>query len=75
MAEIGGLSGTTSSSLYGLRGYGGLASGLDRDTLIEGMTQGTNNKIYKQQQKKTLLEWEQTAIRGISDKKIGRAHV
>lgn len=70
MAEIGGLSGTTSSSLYGLRGYGGLASGLDRDTLIEGMTQGTNNKIYKQQQKKTLLEWEQTAIRGISDKMI-----
>ena len=52
MASIGGLSGTTSSSLNGLKGYGGLASGLDRDSLIEGMTQGTTSKIYKQQQKK-----------------------
>ena len=46
MASIGGLSGTTSSSLNGLKGYGGLASGLDRDSLIEGMTQGTTSKIY-----------------------------
>ena len=45
MASIGGLSGTTSSSLNGLKGYGGLASGLDRDSLIEGMTQGTTSKI------------------------------
>ena len=52
MASIGGLSGTTSSSLNGLKGYGGLASGLDRDSLIEGMTQGTTSKIYKQQQKR-----------------------
>lgn len=73
MAQIGGLSGTTSSSLNELRGYGGLSSGLDRDTLIENLTQGTNSKIYKQQQKKTLLEWEQAAIRGISDKMIGFA--
>ena len=55
MASIGGLSGTTSSSLNGLKGYGGLASGLDRDSLIEGMTQGTTSKIYKQQQKKKSL--------------------
>lgn len=68
MASIGGLSGSTSSSLNGLKGYGGLASGLDRDSLIEGMTQGTTSKIYKQQQKKTLLQWEQTAIRSITDK-------
>ena len=45
MARIGGLSGTTSSSLNGLKGYGGLASGLDRDSLIEGMTQGTTRFI------------------------------
>ena len=63
--NIGGLSGTTSSSI---RGYGGLASGLDRDSLIEGMTSGTTAKINKQQQKKTLLQWEQTAIRNITDK-------
>lgn len=63
--NIGGLSSTTSSSI---RGFGGLASGLDRDSLIEGMTSGTTAKINKQQQKKTLLQWEQTAIRNITDK-------
>lgn len=63
--NIGGLSGTTSSSI---KGFGGLASGLDRDSLIEGMTSGTTAKINKQQQKKTLLQWEQTAIRNITDK-------
>lgn len=70
MASIGGLSGSTSNSLSGLKGYGGLASGLDRDSLIESMTQGTTSKIYKQQQKKTSLQWEQTAIRNITDKMI-----
>lgn len=63
--NIGGLSGTTSNTI---RGFGGLASGLDRDSLIEGMTSGTTAKINKQQQKKTLLQWEQTAIRNITDK-------
>ena len=52
MASIGGLSGTTSSSLNGLKGYGGLASGLDRDSLIEGMTQGTTSKIYNSSKKR-----------------------
>lgn len=70
MSSIGGLSSTTSSSLGNIRGYGGLASGLDRDSLIEGMTQGTMSKIYKQQQKKTHLMWEQTAIRNITDKMV-----
>lgn len=70
MASIGGLSGSTSSSLSSIRGYGGLASGLDRDTLIENMTYGTTSKIEKQQQKKTLLQWEQTAIRNITDKMV-----
>lgn len=48
-----------------------MASGLDRDSLIEGMTQGTTSKIYKQQQKKDLTAREQNAIRGITDKMIG----
>lgn len=63
--NIGGLSGTTSNTI---RGFGGLASGLDRDSLIESMTAGTTAKISKQQQKKTLLQWEQNAIRNITDK-------
>ena len=33
MASVGSLTSSTSSSI---RGYGGLASGLDRDELIEG---------------------------------------
>ena len=37
MATIGGLS-SSSSNASSIRGYGGLASGLDRDTLIENMT-------------------------------------
>lgn len=68
MYGIGGLSGSTSNSI---RGYGGLASGLDRDSLIEGMTQGTNSKIEAQRQKKTSLEWKQSIIRNITDKMIG----
>lgn len=64
MSTIGGLTGTTTSNI---RGYGGLASGLDRDTLIEGMTYGTTSKITQQQQKKQQLEWKQAAVRSITD--------
>lgn len=64
MSTIGGLTGTTTSNI---RGYGGLASGLDRDTLIEGMTYGTTSKITQQQQKKQQLEWKQSAVRSITN--------
>lgn len=67
MASIGSLSSSTSTSI---RGYGGLASGLDRDELIEGMTIGTTTKINKQEQKKQQIEWMQEAVRSISDKMI-----
>ncbi len=68
MATIGGLTSTTSASTSSIRGYGGLASGLDRDTLIEQLTSGTQSKIDKLNQQKTKLEWEQEAIRDITDK-------
>lgn len=74
MANISSLSGSTNSAMSSLRGYGGLASGLDRDELIEGMTSGTQTKITKQQQAKTKLEWQQQAYRQISDKMIGFAN-
>lgn len=70
MGSIGGLSSSTSNSLSSIRGYGGLASGLDRDTLIEGMTSGTTSKIQAQYQKKQKLQWKQTAIQGISSKLV-----
>ncbi len=68
MAAIGGLSSSVTNSASSIRGYGGLASGLDRDSLIESMTAGTTSKIYKQQQAKQKLEWKQTALRGITEK-------
>lgn len=58
------------SSASSLRGYGGLASGLDRDTLIEGMTASTKAKITKQQKKKQTYAWEQEAYRSISSKLV-----
>lgn len=57
---------TTSS----IKGYGGLASGLDRDTLIEGMTSSTRAKIAKQQKKKQTYAWQQEAYRSISSKLV-----
>lgn len=68
MSSVGSLSSSTSSSI---RGYGGLASGLDRDELIKGMTIGTTTKLNQQEQKKQKIEWMQEAVRTISDKMIG----
>lgn len=70
MSTIGGLSSSTSSSISSIRGYGGLASGLDRDSLIESMTYATTAKIQAQKQKQQKLQWQQTAIQGISSKLI-----
>ena len=67
MASVGSLSSSTSNSI---RGYGGLASYLDRDELIKGMTLGTTSKLNQQEQKKQKIEWMQEAVRAISDKMI-----
>ena len=58
------------STASSLRGYGGLASGLDRDTLIEGMTASTKAKIAKQQKKKQTYAWQQESYRSISSKLV-----
>lgn len=70
MASIGSLSSGTSNSLSGIKGFGGLASGLDRDSLIEGMTIGTRTKIANQLQKKQIMNWKQEAYRSVSSKMI-----
>lgn len=67
MASINSVTGSLSST-SSLRGFGGLASGLERDELIEQLTYGTRTKIEKQQQKKDKLGWQQSAIRNIIDK-------
>jgi len=61
-------SSTTSAST--IRGYGGLASGLDTDTLIENMTYATRAKIAKQKQNLQSLEWEQEGVQSISSKLV-----
>lgn len=62
----------TSSSLgnTALRGFGGLASGIDRDALIEQMTARTTSKITSKKQAMTKLEWKRDAYRSISNKII-----
>lgn len=67
MASINSITGSLSST-SSLRGFGGLASGLERDELIEQLTYGTRTKIEKQQQQKDKLGWQQTAIRNVIDK-------
>lgn len=53
-----------------VRGYGGLASGLDRDSLIEGMTASTRAKIAKQNKSRQTTLWKQEAYQSISSKLV-----
>ncbi len=68
MASVSGTNKSYSSLSSQIRGYGGLASGLDRDSLIEQMTSATRSKIAKQGQQRTKLEWKQEAMREITGK-------
>ncbi|WP_049962275.1 flagellar filament capping protein FliD [Oribacterium sp. FC2011] len=63
-------SSTSSLGNTSLKGFGGLASGLDRDALIEQLTLNTNNKITKTKQNITKQEWRQEAYRSITDQMI-----
>ena len=69
MASVSGA--TSSLGNTALRGFGGLASGIDRDSLIEQLTAGTASKITKQKMAMTKLSWKQSAFRSISDKILG----
>lgn len=66
MASVSGA--TSSLGNTALRGFGGLASGIDRDSLIEQLTAGTASKITKQKLAMTKLTWKQDAFRSISNK-------
>ncbi|WP_185967663.1 flagellar filament capping protein FliD [Clostridium sp. HBUAS56010] len=57
-------------SASSLRGFGGLSSGLDRDSLIEGMTAATRAKIAKQQKSRQSLLWKQEAYQSVSSKLV-----
>lgn len=64
------VSGTSSLGNTALRGYGGMATGIDRDAIIEQMTLNTTNKITNKENDMTQLEWKQEAYRSIADKII-----
>ncbi len=63
-------SATSSLGNTALRGFGGMASGIDRDSIIEQMTLGTNTKIANKKKEMTNLEWKQEAYRDVIDKII-----
>lgn len=62
------ISGTSSLGNTSLRGFGGMASGIDRDEMIEQMTLGTTTKIANQKKEITSIGWKQEAYRNITDK-------
>ncbi len=68
MASISSTNSSTSLGNTSLRGFGGMASGIDRDSIIEQMTLGTTTKINNQKKKVTELGWKQEAYREVSDK-------
>lgn len=68
MASVSGA--TSSLGNTSLRGFGGLASGIDRDGMIEAMTAGTQSKIDSQKSAMTKLQWKQEAYREIIDQII-----
>ncbi len=72
MATINSLTRSGSSSAYGVtsKGIGGMATGLDTDEIIRGMTIGTRSKIAKQLQSKQLYTWKSDAMRAVSTKLI-----
>lgn len=47
-----------------------MASGIDRDAIIEKMTLGTTTKISNRKKEVTKLQWKQEAYRNLSDKII-----
>lgn len=63
-------SSTSSLGNTSLKGFGGMVSGIDRDSLIEQLTLGTSSKITKQKQAITKEQWKQEAYQNISDKVI-----
>lgn len=64
------VSSTSSLGNTSLRGFGGMASGIDRDAIIEKMTLGTTTKISNRKKDVTKLQWKQEAYRNLSDKII-----
>lgn len=61
---------TKSATASTTKRYTGLASGLDTDEIVKGMTSSTRNKIAKQLQDRQILSWKTDSYRSISKKLI-----
>lgn len=75
MASISSLMGSTSSSssIYGSRNsniISGLASGLDTESMIEGLVESYKQKITGLQQDRTKVQWQQEGYQSVSDKLV-----
>lgn len=74
MSSISSLTGSSSSSsIYGNRTNNmitGLMSGMDTESMIEGLVQSYQQKIQNLQKDRTTLQWQQNAYQSISDKLV-----
>ncbi len=76
MASLSSTNSVSSSNSLGntsLRGFGGMVSGIDRDSIIEAMTLHANNRVIAQQAEITKLGWKQEAYQSITDQILGLA--
>lgn len=64
MANINGGSSTTVNP-WSNKGFSGLASGMDTESIVQAMLQATQAKIDRQNQKLTTLEWKQSIYRDV----------
>lgn len=62
------VAGTSKIYSYSSSGLSGLVSGMDTETMVKKMLQGTQKKIDTQNQKKQVLTWKQTMYRSVITK-------
>ena len=63
MASVSGTTNNLGNTT--LRGFGGMVSGIDRDSIIEQMSLASTTKIQNQKNAITSLTWKQEAYRGV----------
>jgi len=62
------VAGTSKIYSYSSSGLSGLVSGMDTETMVKKMLQGTQKKIDTQKQKQQILTWQQTMYRSAISK-------
>ena len=62
------VAGTSKIYSYSSNGLSGLVSGMDTETMVKKMLQGTQKKIDAQNQKKQVLTWKQTMYHSVITK-------